>query len=178
MQHNILIVNNHDINLPKEQIMKLVPKTLFFLVFTALLCMPLHTAEKKTAALTTMIKDVRTNLEQATQNTAKRISDAINTKNNISISRISTSEKTKKITEQDKIITTAQQELVKLADSAVKIADETERQASYVSKFMSGMRNFGSGAMAKTKNFYYGYSEQERLLAQAVITELESLKIP
>ena len=156
--------------------MNSIKKTSFLLMIAVSIIVPLHTAEKKTAALTSMIKDVRTSLEQATKNTAKRISDAINTKNNISISRISISEKTKKIAEQDKIITTAEQELVKLADSAVKIADETERQASYVSKFMSGMRNFGSKSVATLKNVYYGYSEQERLLAQAVITELEDLK--
>ena len=126
------------------------------------------------------IKDIRVNLEQANQQAAKRIADAINTKNDVytahAIGTITDTEKTQKIIELDDIIATTKQELLHLTETALDIADETEQQASYVNTFVSGMRSFGSRAMATVKNVYYNSSEQERLLAQAVITELENLK--
>ena len=156
--------------------MRLIPKISIFFIFTGLLSMPLYGANKNEASVVTVIKDIRTSLEQVTTQAAQRITKAINTKNSILASRLSDSLKEVKIAEQDEIIAAIKQELLKLADNAIKIADETEQQASYLSQFMAGAQNLSSKIMTPLKYAYYGYTDQERALARAVITELEKLK--
>jgi len=127
----------------------------------------------------TVLDEVRSDLEIATNKAAKQITDATIAKNNIRKAVIdgtmTQEEAAVIIAEQDEAIENIKQGLMKLADQAMAVADKTEEQASYMSQFIGGAKSLGAGILAPFKAGY-GYSEQEKNLARAVIAELEALK--
>src|SRR4030095_9351480 len=126
-----------------------------------------------------VLDEVRNELEIATNKAAKDITASTIEKNRARkavIDGVMTEEAAAVIIEaQDKKIAEIKQDLMKLAEGALAAADETEEQASYMSQFIGGAKSLGAGILAPFRAGY-GYSEQEKNLARAVIAELEELK--
>jgi hypothetical protein len=126
-----------------------------------------------------VLDEVCSELETATNKAAKEITAGTVAKNHArkaAIDGLMTEEAAAVIIEaEDKKIAEIKQDLMKLAEGALAVADETEEQASYMSQFIGGAKNLGAGILAPFRAGY-GYSEQEKNLARAVIAELEVLK--
>ena len=130
-----------------------------------------------------VIDVVRKDLEVATNEAAKKITECTIAKNRallgLRTGKIDQVAYNALVSEKDKMIDTIKQGLLELAEAAVVVAEEVEEAKSYVSQFMTGAQNLAGkaarGALAPFKRGY-GYSEQQKNLARAVIDELEELK--
>jgi len=126
-----------------------------------------------------VLDEVRNDLEDATNEAARQITNVTIAKNKIRKAVVdgtmTQDAAAVMIADYDGAIATIKKDLMEKADQAMAIADETEEQASYMSQFIGGAKSLGAGILAPFKAGY-GYSEQEKNLARAVIAELEALK--
>src|ERR1700733_8945106 len=150
--------------------MKIMNVLRIFLVSVALIGV-----QANVLAVNDVIDVVRQDLEKATNEVAKKITEATIAKNHIRLAlinkEITAEQAAAKINEQDAIVAGLKEGLKELAEEAVMVADEVEKQASYASQFMSGAQSLGVQGLAKVKSMF-GYSDQEVALAKAVIAEL------
>jgi len=126
-----------------------------------------------------VLDEVRNDLEDATNEAARQITNVTIAKNKIRKAVVdgtmTQDAAAVMIADYDGAIATIKKDLMEKADQAMAIADETEEQASYMSQFIGGAKSLGAGILAPFRAGY-GYSEQEKNLARAVIAELEALK--
>lgn len=125
------------------------------------------------AAVDDITDKARQEVEIATEEAAEKITAATIAKNHAIIAGIEGKMKPDKVKalleEQDVIIAKVKNDLMQLAEKAVAMVASVEKQASYVSQFISGAQRFGSW-------IWNPAAEQERNLAQAIIIRLEEEK--
>ena len=104
---------------------------------------------------------------------AKESANAIiaKAKNDLAAGNISLIEASKIIGEQNYKIEQANKQLAVVVDEAIENVEMVEAQEGYTQKMLTGIRSIGESALAPFKAGY-GYTEQEKAIARAIIEEL------
>ena len=125
------------------------------------------------AAVEAATDEARQDVESATSQAAEQITAATLEKNRAILAGLegtmSQDAVEAVVAEQDAIIAQVKLNLMQLAENAVAAVDNAQEQAGYVSRFMTGVQQFGA-------QVWNPATEQEKDLARAMVARLEQAK--